>query len=205
MSRFVVGVTGGVASGKSELTQRFERLGIVVADADLVSRQLVQPGEPLLMRIVDEFGDNILNTEGALDRRRLRERIFGDDNARRQLEALLHPSIRAALQNACAAAESAYAMAVVPLLTEGGGRASYPWLDRILVLDTPLELQQQRLMHRDDIAPALARQMIAAQAIREQRLAIADDVVVNDGDLTHLDAAVTALDARYRALAGLRG
>ena len=131
----------------------------------------------------------------------MRALIFEDETARRALEAILHPVIRAQLHERCAAAPGPYAIAMIPLLTEGGGREHYPWLDRILVVDAPEDTRKARLMHRDGIDAALADKMIAAQATRAQRLALADDIVVNDGELAHLQQAVAELDARYRALA----
>ncbi len=201
MSEFVIGLTGGVASGKSEVTRRFEALGVHVADADLVARAVVEPGQPALARIAARFGAGILQADGRLDRRQLREHIFTDPQARADLEAITHPAIRLALEHECRAAAGPYAIAAIPLLAEAGGRAAYPWLGRILVVDAPVELQRARLMRRDGVDEALAGRMIAAQVSREARLAIADDVLVNDGHPDHLDAPVAALDARYRALA----
>lgn len=203
MSDFIIGLTGGVASGKSELGRRFEALGIHVADADLAARRVVEPG-PTLARIAGTFGRAILLADGTLDRRRLRELIFADPAARRRLEAITHPAIRALLHEACVAATGPYAIAAIPLLAEAGGRATYPWLDRILVVDAPEAVQHARLMARDGIDAELAGRMIAAQALRGERRAMADDVVVNDGDPIHLDHAVAVLDARYRALAAAK-
>lgn len=201
MSHHIIGLTGGVASGKSEVTGRFEALGIVVADADLAARRVVEPGQPALLRIAERFGPEVLLEDGSLDRRGLRERIFSDPQARRDLEAITHPAIRALLEQEGRAAASPYAIAAIPLLTEAGGRAAYPWLERILVIDAPAALQHARLMRRDGIDDALATRMIAAQASREARLALADDTILNDGDPAHLDAAVARLDAQYRAAA----
>ena len=201
MSDFIIGLTGGVASGKSEVTRRFEALGVAVADADLAARAVVEPGQPALAAIAARFGAGILLPDGRLDRRQLRELVFADMQARRDLEAITHPAIRALLRTQCLAAPGPYAIAAIPLLAEAGGRAGYPWLDRIVVVDAPVELQRSRLMQRDGVDEALAMRMIAAQATREARLAIADEVVVNDGHPDHLDARVAELDARYRALA----
>ena len=201
MSDFIIGLTGGVASGKSEVTRRFEALGVHVADADVVARAVVEPGQPALARIAERFGAGILLADGRLDRRRLREQIFSDPQARADLEAITHPAIRLALEHECRVAAGPYAIAAIPLLAEAGGRAAYPWLGRILVVDAPVELQRARLMRRDGVDEALAGRMIAAQVSREARLAIADDVLVNDGHPDHLDAPVRDLDARYRALA----
>ncbi|NIJ92486.1 dephospho-CoA kinase [Xanthomonas campestris] len=198
MSDFIVGLTGGIASGKSALAAEFEKLGVPVIDADVVARQVVAPG-PVLDAIVAQFGAEVLLTDGTLDRQTLRQRVFADTAQRRVLEAITHPAIRSELQRAALAALAPYAIVAIPLLAEAGGRAGYPWLDRILVVDVPVALQHQRLMQRDAATAELADRMIAAQATREQRLAIADDVVCNDGVLEQLTQATHRLDADYRA------
>ena len=201
MSDYFIGLTGGIASGKSALEKAFAKQGVVVADADLLAREVVAPGEPALAAVVERFGRDVLQADGQLDRAALRVRVFGDPDQRRALEAILHPAIRARLEAICRAAPGPYAIATVPLLTEGGGRAAYPWLHRILVVDTPAAVQKARLMQRDGIDATLADQMMAAQASRAERLALADDIVVNDGDLAHLQRAADALHLRYLALA----
>ena len=200
MAGVVVAVTGGVASGKSAATDAFAARGVVVADADVAARQVVEPGEPALAQIVARFGAGSLDAEGRLDRAAMRARVFADPSARKALESILHPRIRLWLESACRDAAGPYVVAAIPLLAEGGGRAAYPWLDRILVVDVPEAVQQQRLMRRDGTDAALAARMIAAQASRAQRLALADDVIINDGPLCALDEAVGRLDARYRGL-----
>lgn len=201
MSDFIIGVTGGVASGKSEVTRRFEALGVVVADADVAARAAVAPGSAGLAAVVNAFGSEVLAPDGSLDRAAMRQRVFGDDAARRQLESIIHPLVRAQLRRDCEEAAGAYALAAIPLLAEGGGRVAYPWLHRILVVDVSSEVQRSRLMQRDGIDAALAERMIVAQASRAQRLAIADDVIVNDGGLEELEVHVRQLDRRYRVLA----
>ena len=217
MSDFIIGLTGGVASGKSEVARRFAALGVAIADADEAAREAVARGSDGLAEVVAAFGADVLAADGTLDRAAMRQRVFADDAARKRLEAIVHPRVRLALQAACAQAPGAYAIAAIPLLAEacpriesgagsepgrrGGGREAYPWLDRILVVDVPVAVQHARLLRRDGIDAALADRMIAAQATRAQRLAIADDVIVNDGDLAALDAHVAALDAQYRKLA----
>jgi len=198
---FVIGLTGGVASGKSEVAHRFDALGIVVADADIAARTVLAPGGEGLAEAVAAFGNDILAADGGLDRAAMRRRVFADHDARRRLEAIVHPRVRAMLEAECRAAPSAYAIAAIPLLAEGGGRMAYPWLSRILVVDVSPETQLQRLMQRDGIDAALAANMLAAQASRRERLAIADDVIANDGPLDALDAQVAALDRKYRNLA----
>ncbi|MGY0558022.1 dephospho-CoA kinase [Lysobacter sp. A421] len=204
MSNCIIGVTGGVASGKSAVTRRFESLGIFVADADLAAREAVAPGSEGLTEVVQAFGAEVLLGDGQLDRAGMRERVFADAGARTELEAIIHPRVRARLHVLCEAAGGPYAIAAIPLLAEGGGREAYPWLDRILVVDVPVQVQRERLIKRDGVDLALAESMIAAQATRAQRLAIADDLIVNDGPLEALGAHVEALDRRYRVVAAER-
>ena len=201
MSNYIIGVTGGVASGKSEVTRRFEALGVAVADADLAAREAVAAGSPGLVEVVEAFGPGALATDGGLDRTAMRLRVFDDPVARRRLEAIIHPRVRAWLRQQCETAAGPYAIAAIPLLTEGGSRDAYPWIDRILVVDVPADVQIGRLMRRDGVDLALAEAMLAAQASREARLAIADDVIVNDGALEALDVQVARLDQLYTGLA----
>ena len=201
MAHYIIGLTGGVASGKSAIEKAFLARGVFVADADLIAREIVEPGQPALAEVVARFGPEVLDADGRLDRAALRVRIFHDDDARRALEAILHPRIRAQLHDQCRAAPGPYAVAMIPLLAEGGGRDAYPWLQRILVVDVPDAVQLARLLQRDAIDEDLARTMIAAQASRQQRLAIADDVLVNGGALDALPSQVEALDRFYRVLA----
>lgn len=201
MSLFVVGLTGGVAAGKSEVSRRFEALGITVADADIAAREVVAAGSPGLKQIVRHFGDGVLLADGSLDRPALRERIFASPQERQALEAITHPAIRQRLREVCEAATSPYAIAAIPLLAEAGGRKKYPWLSRILVVDAPVAVQHARLMLRDGVTAELADRMIAAQASQEARLALADDVVVNDGHPQALEAEVVRLDGVYQRMA----
>jgi len=201
MAGFVVAVTGGIASGKSAVCALFESLGIVVIDADVAARSIVEPGQPALAEIAARFGPAMLLADGSLDRGQLRARIFADADARRELEAITHPRIRLLLQSQCAEAGGPYAVAAIPLLAEFGAVAAYPWLKRILVVDAPVTLQRSRLLSRDGIDGALADRMISAQADREQRLALATDVIVNDGSVSELEPPVLRLDRLYRQLA----
>jgi len=194
-------VTGGVASGKSAVCERFAALGVPVFDADVAAREVVEPGQPALAEVVDAFGPDVLDAQGRLDRRRLRALVFADRDARRRLEAIVHPRVRAWLKAQVDRADGPYVAVAIPLLVEGGGRGNYPWIDRVLVVDVAPATQVERLMRRDGVDRALADAMLAAQASREQRLAAADDVIDNEGDLAQLHAAVDALDARYRQLA----
>ncbi|MBB5734907.1 dephospho-CoA kinase [Xanthomonas arboricola] len=197
MSDFIVGLTGGIASGKSALAAEFEKLGVPVIDADVVARQVVAPGS-ILDAISNRFGRGILLPEGTLDRQALRRIVFADPIQRRALEDITHPAIRAELKRAAKTAEGAYAIVAIPLLTEAGGRATYPWLDRILVIDAPVALQHTRLVKRDRATFELAERMITSQVSREERLAIADDIVKNDGKLEQLRQEAVALDWAYR-------
>ena len=202
MSDYIIAITGGVASGKSTVDRLFHALGIAVADADVAAREAVAPGSAGLDEVVAAFGEGVLDVDGQLDRPAMRRRVFADADARKRLEAIVHPRVRESLHAACQVALGAYAIASIPLLAEGGGRDAYPWLQRILVVDVPESVQLARLLQRDGIDEALARTMIAAQASRRERLAIADDVLVNDGSLEALSPQVEALDRLYRRLAG---
>lgn len=190
-------LTGGIASGKSAASAIFEDLGIAVIDADKVSRELVQPGEPALQSIVDHFGNELLDGNGRLDRAALRKRVFADDEERKVLQDILHPRIRERMLRIAEQAHSPYVILVVPLLveTDNDYRA-----DRVLLIDAPQSLQLQRLQARDGCSEQQARQILAAQASREQRLAAADDVVSNDGDSSHLADAIRRLHRRYLAM-----
>jgi dephospho-CoA kinase len=201
VAEFIVAITGGIASGKSAVAEAFVGRGVFVADADVAARDLVVPGSPALTEIVGRFGADVLQADGSLDRAALRRRVFADADARRELEAILHPRIREHLRAQCGAASGPYAMVAIPLLCEVGGRAAYPWLQRILVVDVPTQLQQTRLQARDHIDAALATHMLAAQATRDARLAIADDVIDNTGSLADLDARVAQLHRTYLQLA----
>jgi dephospho-CoA kinase len=200
----IVALTGGIASGKSEVGRRFESLGVPLLDADRIARDLVDRGMPAFDEILQRFGTAIVQENGDIDRARLRQLVFADDVARRALEAILHPRIRAELHRLCIAATAAYAIAAIPLLAEGGGRTAYPWLDRILVVDLPRELQRERLLRRDGITPDLAERMLAAQVDRAQRLLIADDVIDNSGAPSALDTQVEVLHRKYIELAKSR-
>ena len=201
MSDYIIGLTGGVAAGKSAVEACFRALGVAVADADAAARDALAAGSDGLAEVVSAFGPTVLGPEGQLDRAAMRRQVFADPEARKRLEAIVHPRVRAALTKACRAAPGAYAVASIPLLAEGGGRSAYPWLARVLVVDAPVPVQMARLLRRDGIDEALARAMIDAQATRQQRLAIADDVLINDGALEALDAQVAALDRLYRTQA----
>lgn len=189
-----VGLTGGIASGKTTVSRLFARLGVPIIDTDVIARDVVAPGTPLLQQVEQEFGPGLIGADGALQRRKLRERVFADPDARRRLEARLHPAIRAEVARQSAQAHGPYHILVIPLLIEGQGQIQ---VDRVLVVDCPEDLQMQRLQARDGSSPAQARTMLAAQTSRSARLAAADDVIVNDGDADRLEAAVAALHQKY--------
>jgi dephospho-CoA kinase len=195
---FVVALTGGIASGKSAVAERFAALGASVIDADMIARELVAPGSPALAEIVEMFGATALDATGNLDRRAMRARVFADSHARAQLDAVLHPRVRRELRERSSMVAGPYALLVIPLLLESG---HYDWVDRVLVVDVPRELQRTRLLARDGITAQLADAMLDAQATREQRLARADDVVTNTGSFEELDARVVGLHERYVMLA----
>jgi dephospho-CoA kinase len=197
-TRLRIGLTGGIASGKSTVARLFADRGVPVIDLDVLAREVVQPGEPGLADLVDAFGEGILDDRGELDRARLRTRVFNDADARRRLEALLHPRILEATVRASATAGGPYQVVVAPLLVEFG---LVDWVDRVLVVDCPTETQVARLLARDVGDEALARAILATQATREQRLAAANDVIVNDGPPERLPGAVETLDAAYREMA----
>jgi dephospho-CoA kinase len=195
--RLRIGLTGGIASGKSTVAQRFVELGVPVIDADESSRLVVAPGQPGLTAVVEKFGAGIL-TNGELDRRALRERIFADPRARLDLEAILHPLIRADMERRADESAGSYIVLAIPLLVEGGSRHH---LDRILVVDVDEAIQLERLIARDSITLDQARAILAAQATRKNRLTAADDVIENTGTVTQLRHAVDGLHERYLRLA----
>ncbi|MGQ0799031.1 MAG: dephospho-CoA kinase [Pseudomarimonas sp.] len=193
----VIGLTGGIASGKSAVLREFERGGATTYDADMVARELVEPGQPALDAIVHRFGKRMLDPSGRLDRRQLRAHVFSDHVERRALEAILHPAIRSVLRERCLSVLTGYVVVAIPLLVESG---RYDWLSRVLVVDVADEVQVRRVMQRDGVEVDQARAAIAAQATRAARLALADDVIVNNGPITLLAHAVDRLDRTYRRL-----
>lgn len=196
-----IGLTGGIASGKTTVAELFAARGVPVLDTDQIARDVVAPGTPGLEEVAQAFGPGVLAADGSLDRRALRERVFADPAERRRLEAMLHPRIRAELERRSAAAGGPYQVLVIPLLVEGDGRTR---VDRVLVVDCPEEVQVARLVARDGGTEAGARAILGAQATRAERLAAADDVIENHGAREALEAAVAALDTHYRRLAADR-
>ena len=193
-----IGLTGGIASGKSTVSGLFAALGVPVIDADQIAREVVAPGTALLGRLIAHFGDGMLTPRGELNRRALRERVFVDPAARASLEALMHPTIMAELQRRAAVAGGVYQILAIPLLVEHDLHAS---VDRVLLVDCAEPLQLRRVQVRDGVTRAEARKILAAQATRAARLAVADDVIVNDGDLEQLRSRVEALHVLYGTLA----
>ncbi len=197
-SKLTIGLTGGIASGKSAVASAFQRLGVTIIDADLVAREIVEPGQPALAEIAERFGADILDADGHLKRRALREIVFADDAARTDLESITHPRIRTGLAEQRDAAQSDYCLLVVPLLVKS---SMIDLVDRVLVIDAPESIQLDRLMARDDIDEALAHRMIAAQDSRAERLAMADDVLINTGPRKDIADLAAALHAGYQRLA----
>jgi len=199
--RLLIGLTGGIASGKSTVAQRFMGLDVPVIDADVAARAVVAPGKPGFEQVISRFGPAIVAANGELDRRALRELVFSDPDSRRDLEVILHPLIRADMDRSAAAAVGPYIVMAIPLLIEGGSRDR---VDRILVVDVDEAVQLQRVMARDRCSLDEAQAILAAQAPRSARLAVADDVLPNTGTVTDLRQAVDRLHERYLSLATAR-
>ena len=195
---FVVGLTGGIGSGKTEVSNRFAALGVPIIDTDHLARELVQPGQAALEEIVASFGLDCLDEQGGLRRSYLRERVFTDADGRHRLEAILHPRIRALMKTRIAALSVPYCIAVIPLLIESR-MASL--VDRILVVDVTEDEQIRRVTSRDGVTAEQATRILAAQASRSQRLAQADDVLDNSSNFDLLTRQIAVLHERYLALA----
>ncbi len=195
-SRYIVGLTGGIGSGKSAAAARFAERGAEVIDADAVAHELTGPGGAAIATIATTFGPDILTADGALDRAAMRQRVFADPAERERLEAILHPMIRAESDRRIAAATSDYVILMVPLLVESGDYRQR--VQRIAVVDCQRETQIQRVMVRNGMSRDDVERILAVQATREQRLAVADDVIDNDGCLEQMHTRVDELDAVYR-------
>jgi len=193
---FRVGLTGGIACGKTTVANLFEALGAAIVDTDQLAREVVAPGSPLLPKIAAHFGAAILATDGSLDRRALRTRVFADPAERLWLEQLTHPAIRELTDARSAAAKGPYAVVAIPLLVETAGAKRF---DRVLVVDCDPEVQLARLQARDGTTRAEAQRMLGAQATRAERLAVADDVIRNDSDVAALRDQVEKLHRQYVA------
>lgn len=201
MKPWILGLTGGIGSGKSTVVEAFGRLGVHWVDADHAARWVVEPGRPALGAIVDRFGEKVLAADGALDRAAVRELIFMDPAQRKWLEQLLHPLIRQEIAEHLARAASPYAIMVSPLLVESG---QYRQVDRVLVVDAPEALQLARASRRDGASEAQIRAILSVQASRDSRLRHADDVLVNDQDLAQMEREVKGLHDFYLTLRGGR-
>lgn len=194
----VIGLTGGIGSGKTAATDRFKTHGITIVDADVVARQVVEPGAPALNQIREHFGAHVIAPDGQLDRRALREIVFNDPAERKWLESLTHPLIGQEIVRQLQASQSPYTLLVSPLLFESGQSRM---AKRTVLVDAPVEAQIQRTVIRDNTTEAGARAIVDAQMSRDQRLAKADDIIVNDKDLDHLYEQVDALHLQYLTLA----
>ncbi len=192
-----IALTGGIASGKSTVARLFEALGAKLIDTDQIARDVVAPPSAVLERIAARFGPNVLTAAGALDRAQLRRLVFADATARADLEAIMHPAIHAEVARLSEELGGPYQLVAIPLLHETGTHRNY---DRVLLVDASADTQRRRLMLRDGIDAASADRMLAAQASREQRRAIADDIIDNEGETAALAAQVEALHQRYLTL-----
>lgn len=195
--KYKVALTGGIGSGKSTVADAFAKQGVNVIDADVIARQVVEPGTPALRAIAGKFGDEMILADGSLNRRLLREHIFASDVDKRWLNGLLHPLIQQETERQMARATSPYVLWVVPLLVEN---QLYHKADRVLVIDVPVETQILRTMRRDGVTREHAEQILAAQATRDARLAVADDVIDNNGAPDAIASDVARLHAHYLAL-----
>ena len=193
----VIGLTGGIGSGKSTVADIFAELGIPIIDMDRIARQIVAPGQPALQQIIHTFGENLIDADGQLNRQLLSTIIFDSAEKRHQLEAILHPIIRQETERQLAELKAAYCIVVIPLLLESDQRAL---VDRILVVDTPESLQISRTMRRDGISASQVEKILASQVDRKSRLSAADDIINNAGGLDDLRQQVNNLDHQYRTL-----
>lgn len=194
----VIGLTGGIGSGKTLATDHFEQLGVTVVDADKVARLVVEPGQPALHEIAAAFGPGVITPDGKLDRAALRRLVFADPEQRRRLEHITHPRIAEEIRRQLAASTSPYTILVSPLLFESG---QHRFAQRTLLIDAHEALQRQRAAQRDNVEEKQIEAIMAAQMSREERKAWADDVLLNDGDIAHLHAMVEKLHQRYLELA----
>jgi dephospho-CoA kinase len=195
----IIGLTGGIGSGKSTVADYFKALGVPIIDTDAIARELVEPGHPALQEIVSHFGPAIVDDEGALRRDQLRHEVFADPHARKRLESILHPRIRHEVKQHIARLLTPYCLVVIPLLVEKGWQNE---VDRVLVVDTPEETQLRRTMIRDGISQKEAENIMHTQVSRQERLQAAHDVLHNDSDLDALKDQMDKLHKKYIQLAG---
>ena len=193
----VVALTGGIGSGKTTVARQFSELGVPVIDTDVIARQLVKPGQPALAEIVAQFGQDMLLENGELDRAKLADITFNDSKKRLLLESILHPRIRQDMQRQLKALQSSYAIVVIPLLTETNQAQQF---DRVLLVDCPESIQISRVSQRDDRSVAQIQAILKSQASREQRLAIADDIIDNSGTAAELQQQVEQLHHKFLSL-----
>ena len=194
----IIGLTGGIGSGKSVASDKFKSLGIVVVDADVASRTVVEPGKPALKEIQDHFGSGIITAEGKLDRNKLREIIATDAKERKWLESVLHPKIGEQITKEISESTSVYTLFVAPLLLETN---SQEMCSRVVVVDVPKDVQIQRTAKRDKVSSNQVEQMVAAQMKREKRLEKADDILLNNGTIEDLEKQVEELHKKYIQMA----
>jgi len=190
-------LTGGIASGKTAVSDCFARLGVPVIDTDLIAREVVEPGQPALDRIVEIFGDDFLNSEVRLDRQKMRQAIFSDPNQKALLESILHPLIAEEVARHVKELDSPYCILVIPLYAPS---SAYAWIDRVLVVDVEEEVQIERVMARDQINRNQAKSILSVQTSRQDRLALADDIIDNSGRLVELQDKVATLHSKYLKL-----
>ena len=200
MSGFIVGLTGGIGSGKSTVADAFVALGAGLVDTDVIARELTLADGKAMPALIAEFGPDIVAKDGAMDRSAVRHRVFADPSARERLEGILHPLIRQMSTERCVAVTAPYVVLAVPLLVESGDY--HQRCDRIVVVDCPETVQIERVMARNGLSIDEVRAIMAAQATRQQRLAAANDIVVNDGARTKIYEQVNLLHLKYLALAG---
>jgi dephospho-CoA kinase len=201
--KLVVGLTGGIGSGKSAAAEEFARLGATVIDTDAIAHDLTGPGGPAIPRVEALFGKDAIDASGAMDRKKMRERVFADADARKALEALLHPMIREVSDRRMAAAQGPYIVHVVPLLVESGDYRQR--VHRLLVVDCPEDIQVERVRARSALDETQVRAIMASQASRDDRLAAADDILDNSGSLDALRKQVAALHRQYLAYGSVPG
>ena len=197
--RFSIGLTGGIGSGKTLVADMFAERGAAIIDTDQIAHQLTAPDGAAIPLIRTRFGDDFITDAGAMDRTKMREKVFNDANSKRQLEAILHPLIRIETERAAAHAQGIYLIFAVPLLVESGSWKSR--VSRVLVVDCPEQLQISRVAARNRLSEAQIRAIMATQATRSARLAVADDVIINDKDIAALVPQIDHLHALYCALA----
>ena len=195
---FTIVLTGGIASGKTAVSDCFARRGVPVIDTDLIAREVVEPGQPALDRITESFGLGFLDSEGRLKRKKMRQTIFSDPQQKSRLEAILHPLIAAQVARRIKELDDPYCILVIPLYAQS---SAYSWIDRVLVVDVAEEVQIERVMARDQINRNQAKSILSAQTSRQDRLALADDIIDNSGSLSELQDKVEALHHKYLKLA----